>query len=500
MEHTAGSALSSRVIRADSQARPVDLAAELAKSRATHVAVFQAEVCRGVVPVSEALRIAPGQTFGELLPAIPPPEIACDLSLAATARLLAESEFDALPVRDESGAYLGTVTRLSLLAELARQNDVLAGSERQIEQRLQQVIDSAPVLLFATDRSGVYTLSEGMAVRDFGARPGDAVGVSAFERYRDIPVITESIRRALAGEEFTAVAEIRGRTFECRCAPTVGSDGEVSGMIGVATDITDRVQAERQTRRLLDELAQMARVTTMGEMASGLAHELNQPLAAIVAYVDACQELVESGRMSTQQLTEVLRSVAGQAERAGQIIHRLRKMIRRRQPVRASMSVNDAVREVAVLLDAEAHQAGVTIELVLREDLSEIAADFLQVQQVIQNLMRNGLEAMTDVPPDQRRLTITTEGSAAGGIEIVVSDGGHGLSGAAAEQVFEPFFTTKTGGLGLGLSISRTIVEAHGGQIWLTPNSPHGITTRLRLPVGGGKVDPDADADSVHRG
>jgi two-component system sensor histidine kinase TtrS len=203
--------------------------------------------------------------------------------------------------------------------------------------------------------------------------------------------------------------------------------------------------------------------------------------------------------MNTPQLTEVLRSVAGQAERAGQIIHRLRKMIRRSQPVRASMSVNDAVREVALLLDAVARQASVTIELDLREDLSEIEADFLQIQQVIQNLMRNGLEAMADVPHNQRRLTITTERMAAG-IEIAVSDGGHGLAGAAAEQVFEPFFTTKTGGLGLGLSISRTIVEAHGGQIWMTPNSPQGITTRLRLPVGGGKVDPDADADSVHRG
>jgi C4-dicarboxylate-specific signal transduction histidine kinase len=203
--------------------------------------------------------------------------------------------------------------------------------------------------------------------------------------------------------------------------------------------------------------------------------------------------------MSPQQLTEVLRSVAGQAERAGQIIHRLRKMIQRSQPVRASMSVNDAVREVAVLLDAEARHAGVTIELVLREDLPEIAADFLQVQQVIQNLMRNGLEAMTDVPPDQRRLLLATEGSAASGIEIAVGDGGHGLRGAAAEQVFEPFFTTKPGGLGLGLSISRTIVEAHGGQIWMTPNSPHGIMTRLRLPAGGGKVTPDADPNRVHR-
>jgi PAS domain S-box-containing protein len=370
---------------------------------------------------------------------------------------------------------------------------------RESEQRMQQVIRCAPVLMFATDRNGIYTLSEGRVVQAFGARPGDAVGKSAFDRYRDNPTITESIKRALAGEEFIAVADIRGRTYECLCSPTMGLDGEVTGMIGVATDITERRQAERQSRRLLDELAHTGRISTMGEMATGLAHELNQPLAAIVAYVDACQELVESERMNDQQLTDVLRAVSGQAERAGQIIHRLRKMIKRSQPVRADMSVNDAVREVTELLENEARQSGVTTDLVFSHDLPAIAADYLQVQQVVLNLMRNGLEAMKDVLPDQRRLTITTGRTPAGEIEITVSDFGQGLSVASADQVFEPFFTTKTNGLGLGLSISRTIVEAHGGRIWITSNVPRGATARFTLPQNRGKVSYDSESDRIHR-
>jgi PAS domain S-box-containing protein len=361
---------------------------------------------------------------------------------------------------------------------------------RRSEQRLQQVINSAPVLLFATDRNGVYTLSEGREVQAFGARPGDAVGKSVFERYRDIPAITDSIRRALAGEKFTAVADIRGRTYECLCSPTVGEHGEVTGMIGVATDITERRRAEQQSRRLLEELAQTGRISTLGEMASGLSHELNQPLAAIVAYVDACLELVESGKMDNQQLAVVLRSVSSQAERAGQIIHRLRRMIKRSQPIRAQMSVNDAVREIVVLLESETRQADVTVDLEMTDGLPDAAADFLQVQQVVQHLVRNGLEAMADAPPEQRRLTITTRQTSAGEVEIAIRDLGRGLAGTSTEQLFEPFFTGKSSGLGLGLSISRTIVEAHGGRIWMTPNATHGVTARFTLPVDEQKGSP----------
>jgi C4-dicarboxylate-specific signal transduction histidine kinase len=307
----------------------------------------------------------------------------------------------------------------------------------------------------------------------------------------DMP-LDEAVRRLAGSEVDAAVVFDEGGSF----AGVVTHQSLLTALLARNEELAER---ETKLRTVLDELAQSGRISTMGEMASGLAHELNQPLAAIVAYVDACQELVESGRMDGQQLSTVLRSVSSQAERAGQIIHRMRKMIRRTQPVRTGMNVNDAVREVVELLEAEARQAGAAIDLDLADDLPQIEADFLQIQHVVLNLVRNGVEAMKRVPADQRRLVIATGRTAAGEVEIAVHDLGDGLGGARPDQLFEPFFTTKPGGTGLGLSISRTIVEAHGGRISMTANSPRGATARFTLPPGSGKAVHDETTDRVHR-
>jgi C4-dicarboxylate-specific signal transduction histidine kinase len=236
----------------------------------------------------------------------------------------------------------------------------------------------------------------------------------------------------------------------------------------------------------------------MGEMASGLSHELNQPLTAIVAYVDACQELVESGRMTNPQLTEVLKSVSSQAERAGQIIHRLRKMVKRSQPESSVRSINDAVREVAVLMESVANQSGITIELELDNQLPEIPIDFLQIQQVLLYLIDNGCDAMANTPRELRRLTISTCRLSQLEIETAVCDRGGGLTDDAASRLFESFFSTKTNGMGLGLSISRTIVEAHGGRIWITPNTASGVTARFTLPIKDGKAAHGRESYRIH--
>ncbi|MBI3864778.1 MAG: PAS domain-containing protein [Planctomycetia bacterium] len=264
-------------------------------------------------------------------------------------------------------------------------------------------------------------------------------------------------------------------------------------------DITARKRVERQTRRMLDELARASRISTMREMASGLAHELNQPLSAIVAYVDACQELVESGRMNNRQLADVLRSVSKQAERAGRIIHRLRQMIRRDQPSRTLISINDAVGETAALFEATGRQAGVTIKVDLAGDLPEVLADIVQIQHVLLNLMHNAIDAVRELPQNRRQLTIVTSRPAEREVEVAVCDLGHGLTGESAGRLFEPFFSTNPVGLGLGLSISRTIIEAHGGRIEVVPNPDAGVTARFTLPVSSGKVNYVPTADSVHR-
>ncbi len=264
------------------------------------------------------------------------------------------------------------------------------------------------------------------------------------------------------------------------------------GHVGMTfQNVTERRRAERQARRLMDRLAHAGRADTMGEMASGLAHELNQPLAAIVAYVDACLELINSGRMDDNRLAEVLQAVSGQAERAAQVIHRLRQMVKRRQPVRLPIDVNDAVREIAGLMELESRRCGATLELHLAEEAPHVAADYLQIQQVILHLVRNALDAVALVSEERRRVSIATDRTLDGELEVSICDRGEGIRNAPDDRLFEPFFTTRPDGLGLGLSIARTIVQAHGGRIRLESNSMGGATARFILPPGVENMSDD---------
>jgi C4-dicarboxylate-specific signal transduction histidine kinase len=226
------------------------------------------------------------------------------------------------------------------------------------------------------------------------------------------------------------------------------------------------VDASRDTEQRL-------RMVVLGAMASALAHELNQPLTAIIAYADACQELVESGKMEQRQLLEVLRSISGQAERAGKIIHRLRTLVRRGDPVRAPLDVNDVVRNVAGLLAPDARRSGVHVRLNLADGLPQPFADSVLMQQVVLNLMRNGLEAIDESHPVRRELTVETGRSPDDAVEISVTD----------SRIFEPFFTTRATGLGIGLPVCRTIVESHGGRICVTSDAGCGVTALVTLPV-----------------
>ncbi len=245
-------------------------------------------------------------------------------------------------------------------------------------------------------------------------------------------------------------------------------------------------------------LCHMGRISTMGEMASGLSHELNQPLTAIVAYVDACLELVESGRITKSQLAEVLRSVSSQAERAGQIIHRLRKMVKRNQPESTVRCINEAIREVVAVMQPVADQVGISLELNLNDDLPEIPVDFQQIQQVILHLIENGFDAMRETPAHERRLSISTSRASEFEIETAVSDRGCGLTDDAASRLFDSFFSTKTDGMGLGLATSRTIVESHGGRLWLASNPTRGVTARFTLPIKAGKAAYGREPHRIH--
>jgi signal transduction histidine kinase len=243
---------------------------------------------------------------------------------------------------------------------------------------------------------------------------------------------------------------------------------------------------ESQARRHQAEVAHAARLSTLGGMAAGLAHELNQPLAAVVSYARGTARRLESGDIPKAALLEVLEEMSAQALRAGEVLRRIREFLRG-ESRREEVDLNDVVRRALRFAESEARNANVRVDLALASDPLRIEVDPIQIEQVLLNLVQNGLEVMTGNNGTERVLSIATRRIAPDTVEVTVSDTGAGIPAEVATRLFEPFFTTKSDGLGLGLSISRTIVEAHGGRLWATANpDARGAAFRFTLRAAGG--------------
>jgi two-component system, LuxR family, sensor kinase FixL len=229
-------------------------------------------------------------------------------------------------------------------------------------------------------------------------------------------------------------------------------------------------------------MLQVSRLATIGEMAAGVAHELNQPLTAIANYAQACDRLLARPTANLDDIHTALREIAAQAVRAGDILRRLRSLARSQPMRRERADINVMIEEIRDLLvaDARAHQGVVKFELA--PALPPVSIDSVQLQHVIVNLVRNGLEAQSDGPPATRELFVRTGLSAHGDVEIAICDNGPGLSAQALERLFDPFFSTKADGTGLGLAISNTVVRAHDGSLGHGPNQPRGACFYIRLP------------------
>jgi len=244
--------------------------------------------------------------------------------------------------------------------------------------------------------------------------------------------------------------------------------------------IAARLRAEDQARRRRAELSHVHRVSTIGEMASGLAHELNQPLAAIANYARGGLRRMRNGGTAPEELAEAMEQIAGQADRAAAIIKRIRGMVRKEDPVRVPVPLNRVIREVAELMQAEAARQDAEITLDLAGDVPDVTGDVVQVEQVLLNLIRNSLDAINAGDSPVRRVTISSRRTG-DGATITVADSGPGLPAETPEMVFDPFFTTKDRGLGLGLSISQSIVQSHGGHL-TAHNGADGAVFEFTLP------------------
>ena len=242
--------------------------------------------------------------------------------------------------------------------------------------------------------------------------------------------------------------------------------------VGIIRDLTARNAAMRRLQELQNELLHVSRLSAMGQMTAAIAHELNQPLTAILNYINASRRLIANSKdPQSARAADLIERAANQISRAGQIIRQLRDFVEKRESARIEVNINSVVDEAVTLAVVGSADANVRVKLDLGSDLPSVLIDKIQVQQVLLNLLRNGVEAMQQVPT--RELHLSTKVNSEGWIEVCVADSGPGINPDILTRLFQPFVTTKEKGMGIGLSICQSIIEAHGGRIW-ADSSPHG--------------------------
>jgi len=314
------------------------------------------------------------------------------------------------------------------------------------------------------------------------------IELSWIDRYGQVALTGQPVR-------FEGFARALGRHFDVLAyCPRPGQ------FVVVFHDVTEQKQAQQQADERQAELLHVSRLSTLGEMASGLAHELNQPLSAIMSYASASVRSLQRNDFDPMKLATNLNNIVAQSSRAGDIIRRVRDFAQRRQPRLEIVDVNQCVQEVLGLLHTTIRHAGVETVTELARNLPTVHGDAIQLEQVLVNLTRNAVEAMLGCDPDHRRLTVRSEAPSPKVVAITVSDTGPGMDDKTMARVFEPFFTTKDNGLGIGLSISRSIIESHRGRLSVTPSEEGGCAFTFTLPASqspGGEHVPQGDKEEA---
>jgi PAS domain S-box-containing protein len=369
---------------------------------------------------------------------------------------------------------------------------------RASEQLLRDYAETASDWFWATGSAHEFTyVSE--QVRAFGFHESELLGRRRLDAADDVAAEPQKWREHMAilerHEPFRDFVYQRRRpdgTLRIVSAsgkPVFDREGRFTGYRGVARDITELRRAEEMLRereqRIRDaqlELARVTRVTTLGELVASIAHEINQPLAAIVADANASLNWLAPPDPDVDRVRDSLDAIIKDGHRAGEVIQRIRQLTTKGETQKGTVEVNGVIRDVIPLLRSELQLHRVAAQVDLAELLPPVLADRVQLQQVIINLVMNAVEAMASIDDRPRQLVIRSHG-AADEVIVTVRDAGVGIEPRAVDQLFSPFFTTKPGGMGMGLSISRSIIEAHRGRFWATPNADHGASFHFTLPA-----------------
>ena len=389
-----------------------------------------------------------------------------------------------------------------LLHRSRRRANLMTRNARAREAHLQSILDTVPEAMIVIDEHGIMQSFSSAAERLFGLQAAAAIGrnvkVLMPEPYRgehDSYIgryMTTGERRIIGVGRVVVGQRSDGSTFPMELAVGEMKSGDQRFFTGFIRDLTERQITEARLQELQSELVHISRLTAMGEMASTLAHELNQPLSAISNYLKGSMRMLDGtdNEWSTT-MREALGKAADQAMRAGQIIRRLRDFVARGESERRAESVTKLIEEASALSLVGVKDRGVRVHYKFDPSVDLVLADRVQVQQVLLNLIRNAMDAMEDSAA--RDLTVAVESVDASSVKISVADSGSGIAPEIADQLFQPFVTTKRQGMGVGLSISRAIVEAHGGRIWVEANPAGGTIFNFTLAaVNEGGIDDAA--------
>jgi PAS domain S-box-containing protein len=399
------------------------------------------------------------------------------------------------PQRNEHGQPIGVTAIIEDVTERKRAEDAI----RQSQQLLESVLATIPVGVIVTDQAGDVILSNATSKGIWGR----VIVTGSERRERSRGFWHDTGKRVEPGEWASARALTEGqtilneiidietfdgeaKTIRNSAAPIRNGSGEIVGTVIVNEDVTEVKRSEERLRQAQADLAHAARVTIMGELTASIAHEVNQPLAAVVTNANAASRWLAANPPNLDEAREAVQRIARDGERASEVIRRIRALMRKGEPSKTLVNLNELIEETVALTQPELKQKKVSARTELSLELPRVPADRVQLQQVLLNLFMNAVDSLGMVSDGPRLLRIRTERTEPHSALVVVQDTGAGIKPDEIDRLFEPFQTTKAHGLGMGLAISRSIIEAHGGQLWATPNDGHGATFQFTLPARDG--------------
>jgi PAS domain S-box-containing protein len=391
-----------------------------------------------------------------------------------------------LPLLDTDGRIIRWFHLISDIDDRKRAEEAL----RVSENNLRRIVDTMPGLLCVLSPAGTIELANRPLVEYFGKTIEELNDwatngiVHPDDLHRVISTFTSSMA---TGAPFGSELRYRRadgiyRWFQASILPVRAADGAITGWYGLITDIDDRKRAEEELRRTESELAHVSRVTTLGVLTASIAHEVLQPLTAIITDARTCLLTLSANPPNVEDACEAARRAIRGGNRAAEVITRLRKLFSKKEPTTEPVDLNEATQEVIILSLSEFQKNRIILRPEFTEELPLVTGDRVQLQQVIMNLLRNASDAMSGVNDRPRELTIRTEREEGDRVRLTVQDAGVGVDPQGVDKLFEAFHTTKSSGMGIGLAVSRSIIESHHGRIWAASNDGPGATFSFSIP------------------